>query len=334
MIDRLAHDADLAVQPVLERGRAVIRAEAAALGLLEQSLNAHFVDACHAIARLRRQLVITGMGKSGHIARKLAATFAATGTPAIHVHPGEAAHGDLGMLVEGDVLLALSNSGNTAELRAVLEYTRKRGIPIIGMAAQRESHLIRYADIPLILPQVPEACATSGAPTTSTTMQLALGDALAMTVMDLRGVSRQRLQALHPAGSIGLALTPLAEVMHAAERLPLVPIDADMCEAVAVMTRGCFGLVGVTDPGGGLVGVITDGDLRRHFAVLQSARAGEVMTRMPKVLPADMTAGEALMFLNDNQITAAFVMVEPNDGAAGRPAGIIHIHDLLRFGLA
>lgn len=331
---QVALDAEAAFASVLQRGKAVIRAESAALGMLEQGLDRHFVDGCRTIAAMRRQLVVTGMGKSGHIARKLAATFAATGTPAIYVHPGEAAHGDLGMLAEGDVLLALSNSGNTAELRAVLDYTRRRGIPIIGMASQRESHLIRYADIPLVLPQVLEACVTSGAPTTSTAMQLALGDAIALTVMDMRGITRQRLHALHPAGSIGLALTPLIDLMHGADRLPLVPVDADMCEAVAVMTRGCFGLVGVTDGDGRLAGIITDGDLRRHFAVLQSARAGEVMTRTPKVLPADMPAGEALLFLNDNQITAAFITDTVAAEGPARPLGIVHIHDLLRFGLA
>ena len=319
---------------ILARGREVIRIEAEALALLEKRLDGNFIEACEAIVRARRQLVITGMGKSGHIARKIASTFAATGTPAIYVHPGEAAHGDLGMLVDGDVLLVLSNSGNTAELRAILRYAHRAGIQIIGMAARRNSLVIELADIALLLPNTREACAVNLAPTTSTTLQLALGDALAMTVMDLRGVSRHQLSALHPGGMIGLALTPVREIMHH-RNLPLVDGEAKMPTVISIMTSCCFGLAGVVDPSGTLVGIITDGDLRRHFEVLQSATAGGVMTHAPKVIPAGTPAGEALRFLNDSEITAAFVVEDRiEDGAAPKPVGIIHIHDLLRFGLA
>lgn len=317
---------------VLARGREVIEAEAQALNQLVLQLDGKFTEACTAISRVRRQLVVTGMGKSGHIARKVAATFAATGTPAIYIHPSEAGHGDLGMLGTGDVMLAFSNSGNTAELRAILSYARKKQIPIIGVAARQNSLLMDLADIPLLLPRVPEACAVNVAPTTSTTMQLALGDALAMAVMDMRGVSKSHLHALHPAGSIGLALAPVSEIMHGAERLPLVNQDAGMPETISVMTSGCFGLAGVTDAAGALVGIITDGDLRRRFGVLTTAFAREVMTAAPKVIPADMPAGEALVFLNDNKITAAFVVEDPAAGPQV-PLGIIHIHDLLRLGL-
>lgn len=316
----------------LKRGREVVKAEAEALDLLSRALDSSFSIACTQIANVRRQLVVTGMGKSGHIARKVAATFAATGTPAIYIHPSEAGHGDLGMLNAGDVLLVFSNSGNTSELRAVLAYARKKQIPIIGVAARQNSLLIELADIPLMLPRVPEACAVNVAPTTSTTMQLALGDALAMAVMDIRGVSKNHLRALHPAGAIGLALAPVSEIMHGSDRLPLVNQHAGMPEAISVMTSGCFGLAGVTDSTGALVGIITDGDLRRKLGVLSTAFAGEVMTPSPKVIPAEMPAGEALVFLNDNKITAAFVV---EDAAAGPqvPLGIIHIHDLLRHGL-
>jgi arabinose-5-phosphate isomerase len=317
---------------VLSRGREVVEAEAEALNRLALLLDGTFTQACTAITRVRRQLVVTGMGKSGHIARKVAATFAATGTPAIYVHPSEAGHGDLGMLGTGDVMLVFSNSGNTAELRAVLTYARKKQIPIIGVAARQNSLLMELADIPLLLPRVPEACAVNIAPTTSTTMQLALGDALAMAVMDMRGVSKNHLRALHPAGSIGLALAPVSEIMHSADRLPLVSQDAGMPEAISVMTSGCFGLAGVTDAAGALVGIITDGDLRRRFGVLTTAFASEVMTPAPKVIPAEMPAGEALVFLNDNKITAAFVVEDPSAGPQV-PLGIIHIHDLLRHGL-
>lgn len=317
---------------VLSRGREVVQAEANALIQLALLLDATFSEACTAISRVRRQLVVTGMGKSGHIARKVAATFAATGTPAIYIHPSEAGHGDLGMLNTGDVLLVFSNSGNTSELRAILAFARKKQIPIIGVAARQNSLLMELADIPLLLPRVPEACAVNVAPTTSTTMQLALGDALAMAVMDMRGVSKNHLRALHPAGSIGLALAPVSEIMHSADRLPLVNQDAGMPETISVMTSGCFGLAGVTDGSGALVGIITDGDLRRRFGVLTTAFAGEVMTPAPKVIPAEMPAGEALVFLNDNKITAAFVVEDPAAGPQV-PLGIIHIHDLLRHGL-
>lgn len=320
------------VDQVLHRGRTVVEAEAAALNQLASCLDSAFSDACAAINGVRRQLVVTGMGKSGHIARKVAATFAATGTPAIYIHPSEAGHGDLGMLETGDVLLVFSNSGNTAELRAVLAYARKKQITIIGVAARQNSLLMELADIPLLLPRVPEACSVNVAPTTSTTMQLALGDALAMAVMDMRGVSRNHLRALHPAGAIGLALAPVSDIMHGPERLPLVNRDAGMPEAISVMTSGCFGLAGVVDGSGALIGIITDGDLRRRFGVLGTAFAHEVMTPVPKVIAADMPTGEALVFLNDNQITAAFVVEDPGQ-TPQVPIGIIHIHDLLRHGL-
>ena len=323
----LSHD------DIVGRGRDVIRTEAEALSHLAGLLNQAFSNACTAISCSRRQLVITGMGKSGHIARKIAATFAATGTPAIYIHPSEAGHGDMGMLAEGDVLLVLSNSGNTAELRSVLGYAKRKGIPIIGVASRANSLVIEMADVPLLLPKVREACSENIAPTTSTTMQLALGDALAMTVMDMRGITREQLHELHPSGSIGLSLTPVGELMHGAERLPLVSRDAGMPEAISVMTSGCFGLAGVTDEAGALVGIITDGDLRRRFGVLATAFAREVMTATPKTLAVDMPAGDALVFLNDNQITAAFVVEDPAAGPQA-PLGIIHIHDLLRHGLS
>lgn len=317
---------------LVERGREVVRLEANALDLLAEAIDARFAAACELIRNTSRQLVVTGMGKSGHVARKIAATFAATGTPAIYVHPGEAAHGDLGMISAGDVVLVLSNSGNTAELRAILTFARQRGIPVIGVASRKNSLVFDLADIALPLPAVREACAVNVAPTTSTTMQLALGDALAMTVMDMRGVSKNHLRALHPAGSIGLALAPVSDIMHGTDRMPLVGQHAGMPEAISVMTSGCFGLAGVTNADGALVGIITDGDLRRKLGVLATAFAGEVMTPAPKVIPAEMPAGEALVFLNDNKITAAFVV---EDAAAGPqvPLGIIHIHDLLRHGL-
>lgn len=321
------------IEDIISLGKRVLQVEASALVELERSLGETFSAASSLLSRISRQLVVTGLGKSGHIARKIAATFAATGTPAIFVHPSEAGHGDMGMLAKGDVLLVLSNSGNTAELEPVLNYARQLKIPIIGMAARPNSMVMQFADIPLLLPNVPEACPHNIAPTTSTTMQLALGDALAVTVMEMRGITRKDLRRLHPAGAIGLALTPVREIMVAdSERLPLVNRFAAMPDTISMMTSGCFGLAGVLDETGALVGVITDGDLRRRFGLLGTAFAHEVMTLTPKVLSPDMLADEALAFLNDNQITAAFVVEDPARGPQP-PIGIVHIHDLLRLGL-
>lgn len=323
----------LADDEILRRGREVIRLEAEALRKLESSIDQSFVAACGLIASATHRLVITGIGKSGHVARKLAATFAATGTPAIYLHPAEAAHGDLGMLVRGDVLLVMSNSGNTSELRAVIDYARRLQIEVIGVASRRRSFVIERATVGICLPSVREACPSNIAPTTSTTMQLALGDALAMAVMDMRGVSEGRLHSLHPAGAIGLRLTPVCDVMHGRDELPLVREFAGMPEVISIMTSGRFGLAGVLDNAGGLIGIITDGDLRRHFCEISVASAADVMTRNPKSLPAEMHAGDALLFLSDAKITAAFVFDNQPGANVAKPIGIVHIHDLLRFGL-
>ena len=317
-------------EAILLRGREVVSAEREGLDLLELALDENFVEACLTIHDCKRQLVVSGMGKSGHIARKIAATFAATGTPAAFVHPGEASHGDLGMLTRGDVLLVLSNSGNTAELRPLLKYARNMGVRVIGIASRRNSLVIDFSDIPIVLPAVREACQVNVAPTTSTTMQLALGDALAMTVMDLRGISRNYLRDTHPGGAIGLRLTPVGEIMHGPERLPLVCQTAGMSDVITVMTSGRFGVAGVTDEDGRLVGMITDGDVRRHFSTLASSTAADVLTADPKTLPSTMIAADALSFLNDAKITSAFILDERGEG---RPVGIISIHDLLRYGL-
>jgi len=318
---------------IVARGREVIGIEGEALIRLEQALDDNFAAACETIFGTRRQLAVTGMGKSGHIGRKIAATFAATGTPAVYIHPAEAAHGDLGMLAEGDALLVLSNSGNTVELRAVLSYARSLNIAIIGVASQRSSLLMELADISICLPNLREACSANIAPTTSTTLQLALGDAMAMAVMDMRGMSRSRLRALHPGGTIGLQLTPVGEIMHGPDRLPLVSRGAGMSEVISVMTSGRFGVAGVVNADGELVGMITDGDLRRHFDALLAVTAVEVMTASPKTLPSDMLGADALSFLNDNKITAAFVVNRLSAASPLRPVGVIHIHDLLRVGM-
>jgi arabinose-5-phosphate isomerase len=318
---------------LLERGREVVRIEAEALRQLELSLDGDFVAACRIILQASRRIVVTGMGKSGHIGRKLAATLSATGTPAMFIHPAEAGHGDLGMLMAGDVLMVLSNSGNTTELRAVLDYARKMDIKIIGVASHRASLVMDFADVAICLPSIREACAANIAPTTSTTLQLALGDAMALAVMDTRGISKTRLRALHPAGSIGMRLTPISELMHVGDEIPLVVEQTGMPDVISVITRCRFGMAGVVGSRGELIGVVTDGDLRRHFDALNSALAGDVMTRGPKSIASDMLATDALLFLNDAKITAAFVVNRLDTVHPARPVGIVHIHDLLKYGL-
>lgn len=318
---------------LLKRGAEVIDAEARALQLLADSLDQSFVRACEEIAACAGRIVVSGMGKSGHIARKWAATMAATGTPAFYVHPAEAAHGDLGMLVAGDVLVMISNSGNTAELRPLLRYAEKIGVTIIGVASQLDSVLLRAADVKICLPKVREVCPANIAPTTSTTLQLALGDAIAMCLMEISGFSRDGLKALHPGGSLGLRLTPVADIMHGPDRMPLVPPQAKMREVIVAMTSSGFGTAGVVDAASRLIGVITDGDIRRHFDELATAEAEDVMTDNPKTLPSTIVAEEALHFLNENKITCAFVIAPNAPVNTHVPVGIIHVHDFLRLGL-
>ena len=320
-------------ETIRRRGAEVIKIEAEALELLANSIEDSFVEACETIMSSMGRVVITGMGKSGHIGRKWAATFAATGTPAIYVHPAEAAHGDLGMLVPGDVLVVISNSGNTSELGAFLRYAASIRVKIIGVASRLESLVMEKADIKLCLPVTREACPANIAPTTSTTVQLALGDALAMTLMDLRGFSRDRMKTLHPGGSLGLRLTPVAEIMHAAGRMPLVDQAAPMRDVIVAMTSRGFGIAGVVDKADRLIGVITDGDIRRHFDELGSATAEQVMTSSPKTVWSDALAEEVLLFLNENEITSAFVLDRDAHVNTGVPIGIVHVHDFLRIGL-
>ena len=242
------------------------------------------------------------------------------------------AHGDLGMLVRGDVLVVISNSGSTAELQVILRHARLLGVPVIGIASRPGSLVMRHADVQLRLPAAREACHDNIAPTTSTTMQLALCDALAMAVMDMRGFSRAGMKLLHPGGAIGLRLLPVREIMHGEDAMPLVSADARMPDVISEMTSRGFGIAGITDSDGALLGVITDGDLRRHFDVLGKVSAREVMTTTPKCLSGDISAEAALELLNDLKISAAFVVKD--DGQGRRfPVGIIHLHDFVRIGL-
>lgn len=322
--------ANLANTDLVETGRQVIRIEAEALLRMAEMLDGPFADAVALLIGSRRRVVVTGMGKSGHVARKVSATLSATGTPAIFIHPAEAAHGDLGMLMPGDVLLVMSNSGATPELRLIMRYARSLGCPIIGIAGRPNSPVLKSADVPLLLPEAREACPVNIAPTTSTTMMLALGDALAVTTMGLRGISRERLQVLHPGGSIGAALTPVEEVMHSGDRLPLVPMTMPMREVLVVMTEKSLGIAGVIDDAGLLVGVITDGDLRRHIDHLMTSRAQDVMTPGPKTVLIGSFAGDARALLAEARITALFVVAREDPR---RPLGLVHIHDFARHDL-
>lgn len=330
---------------IVSRAREVIDIEARTLDELGASLGTSFTKACQLLAGATGRIVVAGVGKSGHIARKIAATLSATGSPAMYLHPGEAAHGDLGMVVEGDVVLAISNSGNTAELQVLFDHAERCGIPVVGMTSYVDSLVERRSDVCVLLPVATEACSANIAPTSSTTQQLALGDAIAMVLMDMQGVSRESLKALHPGGSIGLRLASVSQIMHGVDKLPLVELDLPMDDVITCMTSMGFGIAGVVDPAGRLAGIITDGDLRRHFKMLDQVCAREVMTPRPKMLRADMAAEDALRFLNDAQITCAFVVGEDGPNCAvvedemvatinQIPVGIIHLHDFLRAGLS
>jgi arabinose-5-phosphate isomerase len=313
----------------LATARRVIGIEAEALGLLAESLGESFAAAVAAILQARGRVIVSGMGKSGHVARKIAATLASTGTPAQFVHPAEASHGDLGMVTREDVALVLSNSGETPELSDIVAHTRRFSIPLIGVAGRAGSTLLRQADVAILLPQAPEACGTGVVPTTSTTMTLALGDALAVALMEHRAFTPEHFATFHPGGKLGARLATVASLMHDAP--PLVTENAPMAEALLVMTNKGFGVVGVTNATGALAGIITDGDLRRHMEGLLGRRAGEVMTRAPQTIGPGALAEQAVALMNDRKITCLFVLAP---GGNGQPLGVLHIHDCLRAGVA
>lgn len=306
----------------------VLQIEAAAIEGLAAALDGTFAAAVERLHSLKGRVVVTGMGKSGHIARKIAATLASTGTPAFFVHPAEASHGDLGMIMREDAVLALSNSGETNELADLIDYTRRFSLPLIAITAGAQSALAEAADIALLLPNAPEACPLGLAPTTSTTVMLALGDALAIALLGRRGFSVDDFQLLHPGGQIGRHLLRVTDLMHRGGEIPLTRPEVLMAEAILTMTTKHFGCVGVVDEKGKLIGIITDGDLRRHMgANLLSKTVGEVMTRSPHTIRPKALAAEAIGLMNAKAITGLFVVEE------GRPVGILHIHDCLRVGV-
>ena len=312
-------------------GRRVIAREAAALELLADSLDDSFAKAVDLMLGATGRVIICGMGKSGHVARKIAATLASTGTPAHFVHPAEASHGDLGMMAQGDVALILSNSGETPELADVIAYTRRFSIPMIGVASRPDSTLIKQSDVALILPKAEEACDTGVVPTTSTTMTLALGDALAIALMEHRHFTPENFRDFHPGGKLGARLSKVADLMHSGTELPLIAMEAPMSDVLIAISQMGFGVVGVTAPNGDLEGIITDGDLRRHMKGLLDMTAAEVMTANPKTIAPDALAETAVANMNDRKITCLFVT---KAGNGGPPLGILHIHDCLRAGVA
>ncbi len=325
-VNQASHSADI------DEARRVIRAEARALEALADSLGQAFLGAVDAVLSAKGRVIVSGMGKSGHVGRKIAATLASTGTPAQFVHPAEASHGDLGMLTGEDVALVLSNSGETPELADLVSYTRRQSIPLIGVAAAADSSLLKVADIALLLPAAEEACPLGLAPTTSTTATMALGDALAVAVMQRRDFTPAHFRMLHPGGQLGSKLLQVRDLMHDAASLPLVSPDASMADALLEMSAKGFGVVGVVDGNGRLAGVISDGDLRRSMDGLLDRTAKEVATGQPKVTRPEALVEEAVKYMNDSMVLVLFVVERPGDGPS-KPVGLLHIHDCLRAGL-
>ena len=316
--------------PGIKTARRVLALEADALRALAAGLGPSFVAALDALVAVTGRVIVTGMGKSGHVARKIAATFASTGTPALFVHPAEASHGDLGMVTERDAVLALSNSGETAELADLVAYAKRFAIPLIAVTSEPASALAQAASVALVCPAADEACPMGLAPTTSTTMMLALGDALAVSLLERKGFSADDFRVLHPGGKLGRRLLRVADIMHTGASLPLLPPTTPMMDAIIEMTGKSLGCVGIVDSRGRLSGIITDGDIRRHIADANVLRrtTGEIMSRSVKTIRADALASEALQIMNVKSITALFVVED------GRPVGVLHIHDCLRAGVA
>jgi arabinose-5-phosphate isomerase len=312
----------------LVTGQRVLRLEARSISRLSDELDASFVSTIELLARVRGRIVVSGMGKSGHIANKIAATLASTGAPAMFVHPAEASHGDLGMITNADALIVLSNSGETSELSDMVHYAKRFEIPLVAIVGRPKSTLGNAASVALVLPETPEACPLGLAPTTSTTMMVALGDALAVALLERKGFTEEDFQRFHPGGKLGQRLIRVGDIMHDGDAVPLVDSGTAMSEALIVMTAKSFGCVGVTDAKGRLVGVVTDGDLRRHMKTdLLDRTVKEVMTGSPLSIRPSALAAEAVRIMNERKITSLFVV------AGDQPRGILHVHDCLRAGL-
>jgi arabinose-5-phosphate isomerase len=321
---------DMNRETTMLAGRRVLSLEAAALSAFATTLGESFADAIEILSNVQGRIVVCGIGKSGHVARKVAATFASTGAPAQFLHASEAAHGDLGMLTRADAAIVLSNSGETRELAPVIEYSRRHRIPLIGIASRADSALLSAADVALLLPKAEEACPAGLAPTTSTTLTMALGDALAVALMERRGFTSENFREFHPGGALGAQLVKVSEVMHRGHKMPLVLMSDTMRHTLLEMTSKGFGIAGVQDETGRLVGVITDGDLRRNMESLLDRTAGEVATVSPMTISPDSLASAALGLMNDPQRpTTCLFAVDPQD-ETGAAVGVVHLHDVLR----
>lgn len=316
------------IETPTEIARDVIRIEAEALSALHAALPADFDAVVTRLLEVKGRVIVSGMGKSGHIAAKIAATMASTGTPAQYVHPGEASHGDLGMITRQDALILISNSGETRELADIIAHSRRFAIPLIAITKKPDSTLGQQADFLLTLPNAPEACAIGMAPTTSTTCTLALGDALAVAMMRLRGFERENFLAFHPGGTLGAQLLRVSSVMHTGTALPIVSQETPMGETLIEMTAKGFGVAAVVEEGR-LLAVITDGDLRRNLSDLMARTAGQVATRNPRSILPEALLSEALGVMNTHKISALFAVDE-----SGQLRGLVHIHDILRAGVA
>jgi arabinose-5-phosphate isomerase len=302
---------------------------AAIAAALQGPLGSAFAAAAALILAAKGRVIVTGLGKSGHVARKIAATFASTGTPAFFVHSAEASHGDLGMITADDVIVALSWSGEQPEMKNLITYAKRFRIALIAMTAEPESTLSQAADVALTLPKAREACPHNLAPTTSSLMLLALGDALAIALLEGRGFTSVDFSVLHPGGKLGAMLKYTRDLMHAGDAVPLRPLGTRMSDALVEMSSKGFGCVGIVDARGHIVGIVTDGDLRRHMRPdLMTALVDDVMTKSPKTIGRDLLASEALEMLNSSKITALIVT------DAKKPVGIVHLHDILRAGVA
>ncbi len=299
----------------------------AGLDALAGSLGDNFVAALDIFGNVAGRVVVSGMGKSGHVGRKIAATLASTGMPAFFVHAAEASHGDLGMIAAGDAVLAISNSGETPELADLISYTRRYGIPLVAITSRARSTLAEAADVQLLLPDVGEAGVLGLPPTTSTTLMIALGDAIAVALLERKGFTADNFKVFHPGGQLGRKLYKVADLMHRGDELPLVQPTTNMSDVVLMMTKKIFGVAGVVDSAGHLVGIVTDGDLRRHIGdALFKMTAGDIMTKTPRTTTANILAVEAVRRMNEWKVTSAFVVED------GKPIGILRLHDILRSG--
>ncbi len=318
---------------LIAAGKRVIAEEASALSQLQAGLDETFAKAIEVILAAKGRVIVSGMGKSGHIARKIAATLASTGTPAHFVHPAEASHGDMGMMAVGDVVLVLSNSGETPELADVVAHTRRFQIPLIGIASRADSTLLRQADVKIVLPQLGEACGTNVVPTNSTTMTLALGDAIAIALMEHRAFTPENFRDFHPGGKLGARLSKVRDLMHQGDAIPLAGMKTPMSDTLLTISQKGFGMVGVVDADHKLAGIVTDGDLRRNMVGLLDKTAGDVMTRDPETIAPSALAEEAVAIMNGSHGRKMTCLLVVDPAQPGTVAGILHIHDCLRAGV-